>query len=250
MGTSIGPAPTVLRAVVLILLAIAAGPVWSEQSKGAWRLADSESLSEALQADGWSMLFQNHTPTTRFALDRNGRIEIEADDSVAFLFRAVSDEERQSTRLTWRWTVVESLAPADLRAAGGDDRPAAVHLWFDRPAAEAGFLDRLTDRAAALMGLPKPGKMITYVWGGRHPPGTRFANPYRPRDGIIVVLRPGDTRVGEWHRERIDFVADFQRAFGYTPPPPRYLALSADSDNAGGRSLARVSDLNFERGGT
>ena len=250
VATSFGPASPAAWVCVLILLVGTSGPARSEQSSGGWRLADSGSLPAALNADGWSVLFQSQTPSTRFALDPDGRIEIEAHDSVAFLFRAVRDEERESTRLNWRWTVLESLAPVDLRAVGGDDRPAAVHLWFDRPADETGFLDRLAGRAAALMGLPKPGKMITYVWGGSHPPGSRFANPYRPRDGIIVVLRPGDAQVGEWHQERIDFAADFRWAFGYTPPAPRYLALSADSDNAGGRSLALVSDLSFGDGGT
>lgn len=150
------------------------------------------------------------------------------------------------SHLTWRWKVVQGLTPVDLRAAGGDDRPAAVHLWFDRPAAESGILDRFRDGVAAVFGVPSPGKTLTYVWGGDHSRGEQFASPYRPGDGAIVILRPGDTPLGAWQDERIDFHADFRRAFGYAAPPASYLSVSADSENTGGRSLAVVGDLAFE----
>jgi len=227
-------------------LLVAVAGAHSEEEAGGWRVAERGVLSEALRLGGWGLLFQKHTPPTRFQLDGDGRVEIETDDSVAFLFRALRQDELRSPTLSWRWKVVRGLTPANLRVSGGDDRPVAVHLWFDRPAAENGFLGRLKDGVAAVLGVPSPGKTLTYVWGGVHPRGERFASPYRPEDGFIVILRPGDTALGEWREERIDFDADFQHAFGYPPPPARYLAVSADSENAGGRSLAVVGDLTFE----
>ena len=46
-------------------------------------------------------------------------------------------------------------------------------------------------------------------------------------------------------REEIDFVADFEMAFGKPPPPLAYLAISGDSDDRSGRMSAIIADIAF-----
>lgn len=50
------------------------------------------------------------------------------------------------------------------------------------------------------------GRVLTYVWGGRHPEDTVLTNPYLDdMRGKIIVLRSGDGAVGRWFREEIEF---------------------------------------------
>ena len=89
------------------------------------------------------------------------------------------------------------------------------------------------------------GAVLTYVWGGSQQPGDMIANPYFDDRGRIIVLRSSAEATGRWFEEEIDFIADFQRAFGYTPAQPLYVAISADSDDTGGRSHGVVAELTF-----
>src|SRR5262249_22682438 len=82
---------------------------------------------------------------------------------------------------------------------------------------------------------------ITYMWGGTARAGTRLANPYAPSDGTIVVLRDGGTPLGPWLSERADLFADYAAAFGTPPPVPTHVAISADTDDLGHRSLGYVA---------
>ena len=220
----------------------------SSATESRWSLDDKYLVPEALASAGWQLLYRKDVAPTRFRPQSHGGITIETDDSVAFLYRKVIGWERQASRLVWRWKILESLPSADLTIAGADDRPAALHLWFGRPAETTGLWRRLRDGFAAVAGFPVAGKTLTYVWGGAHERGERFPSPYEPGDGAVVVLRPSNTPLREWHWEGVDFGMDFELAFGYPAPPVRYVAISADSEDAGGSSVAVISDLRFQRG--
>ncbi len=220
----------------------------SSATESRWRIDDKDLVPETLSSAGWRLLFRADKTPTQFRAEGDGGIAIETDDSVAFLFRKVLGQERQASGLVWRWKVLESLPPGDLTVADTDDRPAAVHIWFDRPAGKTGLWRRLTDRLAAIAGFPVAGKALTYAWGGAHERGERFPNPYENENGAVVVLRPASTPLREWHWEEIDFAADYELAFGYPAPPVRYVAVSADSEDAGGSSTAVVADLRFQGG--
>jgi len=126
-----------------------------------------------------------------------------------------------------------------------DDRPLAVHVWFNDGKGTDGGWDFRTRLGAWLFDRPLPGRMLTYVWGGKAARGTRRENPYREKVGSIVVLRSGDSPAGEWHTEAVDIEADFEAAFGYRPGKPDYVAISADTDDKGGASMGVVAGLSF-----
>ena len=73
--------------------------------------------------------------------------------------------------------------------------------------------------------------------------GDRLENPYLQENGRLIILRPGRTPNGQWFAESVDIAADFKRAFGYDAPPPRFIAISADTDDKRGVSMAAVTDL-------
>jgi hypothetical protein len=210
-----------------------------------WRIGQNDLVPDVLTSAGWRLLFREGATPTRFRARGEGGIAIETEDSVAFLYREILGQERRASRLVWRWKVIVNLPPADLTVVGSDDRPAAVHLWFDRPASGLSLWNRVRDGFAAIAGFPVAGHTLTYVWGGTHERGERFPSPYDKENGAVVVLRPGNTPLRQWHWEDVDFVTDFELAFGYPAPSVRYVAVSADSDDAGGSSSALVADLRF-----
>ena len=63
--------------------------------------------------------------------------------------------------------------------------------------------------------------------------GEVLANPHL-KNAVLIVLRGGDSPTNVWFTEEVDPVADFARAFGQPPSStPRYVAISADSDDTG-----------------
>lgn len=191
---------------------------------------------------GWALWTRMGVPAARFERQGDGAIEIAADSGFALLYRRIADEETGARILRWRWRVDVSTPPTDLSRRGADDRPLAVHVWF--PDEEASFFRRIGQGlAGSLRGIPLRGKVLTYVWGGIDHRGDQIPNPYLDADGVIITLRPANTATGLWYAERVDLAADFERAFGHAPPKPSHLAISADSDDAGGHSVGIIADL-------
>ncbi len=196
----------------------------------------------ALAADGWQLLTVPGEEAATFApVPGADEIEVRTAGSVGFLYRTVSPAEATGT-LSWRWRVDKSGPHTDQTAKGQDDRPLAVHLWFSDADDDWSLTDWLYD----IFGVPDVGSALTYVWGGRAHVGTTFANPHLPDGrGVITIAAAGDETVGEWRAQQFDYAADFERHFGRPAPPPDFIAISADTDDVGGMSVGRTSDLRF-----
>jgi hypothetical protein len=203
--------------------------------------------AEAPQPAAWKLLKIPGKAVTAFAAGPHGAIKVSASDSVGFLYRNAADMSGTGSLLSWRWRVDMTPPPTALDVKGMDDRPLAVHVWFGdegRSGSDWGLKARL---GAWLFDQPLPGKMLTYVWGGTAKRGDVMKNPYRESAGQIIVLRPGDSAIGTWFEESVDFAADFEAAFGYRPGMPAYIAVSADTDDKGGRSMGTVTDIAFRK---
>ena len=196
---------------------------------------------------GWSIEKMPGKQAAQFRLADDGMIEAEAAGAVAFLLREVPASE-SGFHLSWRWRVDAMPPPTDLAERGADDRPLAVHVAFPPPPAK-GFLARAgrlmrdavsNDLAAS--------RTITFVWGGRQPRGTRLRNPFRPEEGVLVVLRGAEALLGIWQEETIDLAAEYRAAFGDEPRKPTHLAISSDTDDRGGLARGRISPPRFLEG--
>lgn len=211
-------------------------------------LAFATSLAARAEAPlpvGWKLLKIPGKAVTHFAATPGGAIKVSAVDSVGFLYHNAMDLPGKGRILTWRWRVDMTPPPTDLSAKGMDDRPLAVHVWFEDDGGAGSDWGLKTRLGAWLLNQPLPGKMLTYVWGGSAKRGAKMKNPYRESAGQIIVLRPGDSATGDWFEEAVDIAADFEAAFGYRPGKPAYIAISADTDDKGGRSMGTVTDLAF-----
>jgi len=217
--------------VVAIALAMPAGGVFA-----------ANDTDPVLSSDGWRVLSVPGQASARFLPGATGEIEVHTDRSVGFLYRAVSADEASGS-LTWRWRVDKSGPQTDQADKGKDDRPLAVHLWFPMADGDGSFTDWLYD----LFGFPAVGNALTYVWGGRSEVGTVLANPHLPPGrGVITIAASSPDATGSWLVQNHDYAADFERHFGRPAPKPDYIAISGDTDDVGGMSLARIADLRFD----
>jgi hypothetical protein len=208
--------------IALLLILIAATASHAQPRIGTWTRQDTPSKKPAT-----------------LSIKDDGVISIEASDAVSFFYRPFPKGDARH-RLSWRWRVDAMPPAAPLDIKGADDRPLAVHVVYPAPA-DGGFLDSLSRGLRGVIAGPLfRGRMITYVFGGKHPAGTLLRNPFLPRDAVLIVLRDGTTPTGEWFNERVDPSADYARAFGGVAPEPILLSISSDTDDRGGTARAGI----------
>lgn len=201
-----------------------------------------------LEAAGWRpLVFSGRAPTLFRALDA-ATVAIEASGTSSMLTRQLRVETSSFRCLSWRWMVDESTLPAtDLARRGGDDRNLIVSLGFAADPAESGLAERLRQALARQhAGRDVPGRALLYVWGGAHPRDGWVESPYMHGAGQIRVVEPSPGPRGRWQQVSIDFVADFEARFRRRAPPVVELAIGADADDTGTRTLGRIADLTFK----
>jgi hypothetical protein len=148
--------------------------------------------------------------------------------------------------LGWRWRVDVAPAGANLTRREGDDTAIKVCALFDMPFERVPFLERALLRLASLLTRETlPAAVLCYVWDANLPADTLLRNPYTAR---VRYLTSRGTP-GQWRDERHDLAADFLRAFGDESrdvPPLVAIAIGADTDNTGSRSLAYLDGLRLD----
>jgi hypothetical protein len=163
------------------------------------------------------------------------RLEIESDNSVSLIWRAVEPELRNASKARWKWSVSQGVKVTDLSSKGGDDRDLALYFVFGDPKVAS-----RVPRAKARQVLQSPNmRGLVYVWGGEEPSRGFEQSPYHP-NLLFQVLRPA--RVGEF-MEEIDLQGDFIAAFGEQEVALIGLGISADSDDTNGLIRASVENL-------
>jgi hypothetical protein len=149
--------------------------------------------------------------------------------------------------LRWSWRVQRSLTTSDFRSKAGDDYAARVYVLFALPADRQSLGARWRHAAAEMLSpIPLPRASICYVWGGpQQAVGSSGWNPYTDTVRMVVV-DSGDGHSGQWRSVRRDLRHDWQQAFGGQMPRISGLALSLDTDNAGGEAQAWFGDVTLE----
>jgi len=203
---------------------------------------DAQQLEEPLSRAGWLRLGFDDVPNTEFAM-ADESIQIAADASNALIYRQLSEVETEAQFMSWSWRV-DSLPPSkSLTRVDDDDRAIAVYVIFEIEPRKLSLWGRIrSSLVARFSGLPK-GQILTYVWGNEDTVGNWFPNPYIRGTGRVKVLRNATHSLGVWQSERIDLASDFVAAFGYEPVRPIYIALSADTEDSGTKSLSWIRHI-------
>jgi hypothetical protein len=187
-------------------------------------------------------------PLTRFTvgeIDGKRALRVETDHAYGNLVHALPNVAPGV--LSWRWRVDQPVAGADLKKRASDDAALKVCAFFALPDSSLPFIERQMLRfAEARAGEHLPSATLCYVWhDGELPHGAILHNAYTHRVRFIVLRHTARER---WSEERHDLAADFVRAFGdeaRSAPPLEGIAIGADSDNTGSRSLAWIEGLNL-----
>jgi|SRR5262249_31894653 len=129
--------------------------------------------------------------------------------------------------LAWRWRIDRLPTGADISEQSTDDAEARLYVVFDGEAPNGRAEQR----------------RIEYVWDTTHPVGSIIPDPYAPNLIKAIVLESGSEHVGQWVRERVNLVADFERAFGGKPGRVHSIACATDSDETHGSTSADFDDL-------
>ncbi len=204
-------------------------------------------IDPELEAAGWRELPNPNKAENAYALvGPEGAIEVRSENSVSTLYRPVEVDIRERPILTWRWRVDEPAPATDLSVKGEDDCSLAVYVGFPYQAEDASLVESMKrSMVESVAGEDAPGRVLRYVFCGRHQRGEVVASPHLGEAGFMRVLRPADRPTGEWFAEQVDLASDYREAFGEEPPNPSQLAIQADTDDTGSASRALVTDLTF-----
>jgi hypothetical protein len=199
-----------------------------------------------LRAEGWREIANPNKAENAYSATPEGAIEVVSRNSVSTLYRPIDANLKERPTLTWRWRVEEPAPATDLSVKGQDDCSLAVYVGFPYRSDQASFLERLKrPLVESWAGENAPGRVLRYVFCGRHQQGEVVESPYLGSAGFIRVLRPASSPTGKWFTEQVDLAADYRLAFGEEPPDPTQIAIQADTDNTQSQSRAFVAELAF-----
>jgi len=139
------------------------------------------------------------------------------------IWRLVRADLRRTPRLTWEWKAVALPEGADVRKSGRNDQAARVTVLFE------GW------------------KLISYVWDTQAPVGTEVRpDQFGMVERVLVVVRSGAARLGQWQREERDVRADYRRLFEEDPPAVKLVSVESHSDDVESQSEALFGRICFE----
>ncbi|MES2720339.1 MAG: DUF3047 domain-containing protein [Pseudomonadota bacterium] len=199
--------------------------------------------------EGWKLFrIDEKVAATRFSLlapPEQAVLHARADNSMAGIIRKQRIDLDKTPILCWRWKVKTTIAKADLRTKAGDDYAARIYVFYDVPASQLGFSDRLKIKLAkSLYGAEIPTAALNYVWDNQYSIGTLRANAYTDRTRMLVV-ESGNAKAGQWLSEARDVRQDYLAAFGGQAPDVVGLAIATDTDNTHGDAEAWYQEPRF-----
>ena len=228
-----------IAAMTLVLVASAA------VSATAITLRFSNTAPGKILPSGWkAYAMSRHDAPAHMAIVRDGNddvFSIDANHAAGAIVHTL--DVPAETTLSWRWKVDHSVVKGDLSKKSGDDFAARVYVFFDVPASQLSWIQRLKlSVASERLGHPIPTAVLCYVWDNSHPVGTIAPNAFTNLVRTIV-LRSGNAEAGTWQPQQRNLAADFRAAFGRAAPRVTGIALASDTDNTGGHVKAWFGDL-------
>ena len=189
-------------------------------------LAAAETLPPAAIADWRPHSFAGQTAYRLAQKDGEPAIHARCDASASGLFRDTPVDLTRTPIIEWRWRVDDLPGTvSDERTKPGDDFAARLYVVRD-----GGMLMWRT-------------RALNYVWTIGQAAGADWPNPFAAQAHMIALR--GATDVGQWHVERRDILADFERFHGIAPDSADAVAIMTDCDNRPGTAEAWYGTIRF-----
>lgn len=197
---------------------------------------------------GWKPIrFGENEASTDYSLVRTDSVVVLRAESENAASGLITTEPRVDLTkypvLEWRWKVDQFPDRADVGVDTTDDAGARLYVTFDYDG--LGLLDRFKLMLLRQVTFSEaPSRALNYVWATRT--GQKQMQPSPYTDQIMMLpIRGGGARQGEWVRERRNVLADYRAAYGEAPPPVNGIAVMTDTDNTGGTATAFYGDIVF-----
>jgi len=206
----------------------------------------AQSPTDSIPA-GWEQIrFGENDASTSYALVRAEStvvVRARSDNGASGLITQRRVDLEKHPILEWRWKVNELPQGADVSTKTADDAAARLYVTFDYDG--LGLYDRLKLMLLRRVGYAEaPSRALNYLWSTTQTRDDPLPSAYT--DQIMMLpIRSGSTRGGEWVRERRNVLADYRRVFGEDPPPVNGVVIMTDSDNTGTSAEALYGDIVF-----
>jgi hypothetical protein len=223
------------RLATIVLLALAPGTGLA---------MDSVPFGPSLAQSGWRTLTFRGLKPVDYRPASASRLDIVGDRAASLIWRELPESSWNSGAATWRWRVQSGPPATDLASKSKDDRAIALYFVFARDEAAARAAQGASSLTSAMWW--SSGSALVYVFGGAGARGQIVSSQHIGPSGKLILRQPGGVYSGAWLAENANLASDFRRAFGRTPGPLVGIAVSSDSDDSGGLTMASLDDLRLK----
>jgi hypothetical protein len=137
--------------------------------------------------------------------------------------RVVKIDPRETPWLTWDWKALVLPEGGDVRDTRRNDQVGRVMVMFE--------------------GL----KGLLYVWDTTAPVGAEArSDGLEMFQRVLIVVRSGPQRVGQWERERRNVLADYRRVYEAEPRAIKWVGLETHSNDTRTRTAVLFGDVRFQ----
>ena len=206
-------------ALALVLLLIAAGAMAETLPIGQFSAGD---------LGGWEEKSFVGNTQYRLVETKQGKKVLHASTqkSASGLFKTIKVDLTRTPWLHWSWRVDKVFSGNDERSKAGDDYPARLYVVVD------GGMFFWRTRA------------VNYVWSSHQPVGSQWPNAFTG-NAMMVAVRSGQAKTGQWVQERRNVRNDLKKLFGEDITHIDAVAVMTDSDNTQQGASASYGDIYF-----
>lgn len=155
-------------------------------------------------------------------------LHLKSSNTSSAVYRDIELNLKEFPVINWRWKVSKLPRGADVRKRSADDQAAQVYVVFPK--------------------FPEPinSRLVGYIWDSSAPAGHAFQST-KSRNTRYVVIRSGQTGLGEWFQEKRNIYDDYRAFFNEEPPKAVRVSIMIDSDDTASSAESFVGDIYFSK---
>ncbi len=155
-------------------------------------------------------------------------IHLRSSSTSSALYREIEFDIREYPYISWRWKVTTVPQGADVRKKSTDDQAAQVYVIFPR--------------FPALVN----SRLVGYIWDTGAPAGS-IVTSTKTSNTRYIVIRSGQTGLGEWFTEKRNVYEDYRKLFGEEPPMVGKVSVMIDSDDTESAAESYIGGIYFSK---
>ncbi|CAG0993143.1 hypothetical protein ARNL5_03407 [Anaerolineae bacterium] len=155
-------------------------------------------------------------------------VHLRSSNTSSAIYREMDFDLKEFPNLNWRWKVTKIPRGADVRNKKADDQAAQVYVIFPR------WPEQVNSR------------LVGYIWDSSAPAGLTLHST-KSKNTRYVVIRSGQTGLGDWLQEKRNVYEDYKALFKEEPPRAASISIMIDSDDTDSSAEAFVGDIYFSR---